>query len=543
MYLHYRFESPDDKSKMQKPMMLDSAEDIRKEGQMLLEAGKLTQEQFEELLKQLDQLVKLQQLKQQLKQKASGEANSQQMDAAEKAFDEHTLRLRETMGQMGSRNLQDRRPDSLAARSPLFNDPRSRGAQAPRGPQYIRRRDSYQGYNRQNTRDPSKPLWEMTDGIWTLPYDTSQFYIPEHDPRWFVPSEGPEVLHEVIIDGRGWDLPFANISRPIKVGSVTVSIKANPVTREVSINDQVYYRVGEPVRNIMFHGYSHTIYYHGPIKKIWINGFMYEVQSDAPPMKIIVENDEHWLRIDSIDNTVIVDGHIVCQYGDTVDSLLIAGKTCSVQFVPPAKQILIDGTLCELDFTQKYPCVYIKGKAHGIRFDGPAREIIINGKPWTVQVDRPRKARFGSARVHILGLGGPGHEIIIDGKWYEVKFNGPEKQIQVGPRLISIQLVGPPPEVKIMGEFVNDEDQIDKLSQGYYIDPSIAIDAVIKVAAPFQPALMPSEAFQPPMQGAPDRFGRIQGRGKRGNDSRYWGQRQAFLEEQPFNGIDYKGSM
>ncbi len=482
-----------------KPLLLNQADEILREAERQLQSGKLSHEQHQELLRQLDQLYKLQKLKQQLREHRNmSEEDRVKEEEAQKTYIERARQLRK---------LYDSRPDGLRLRMPGIlagvgrqplraPHPRASMLPPPPPPRHLMQvRHS----------PPEQPVWQMAPGELSLPYDMETYYVPEHDPRWWKPpTDGARVDHQLLLDNRFFGVPYNNQSRVIPIDSThSLTVKADPTSKEIYIDNVCYYRVGDPVREFTYKGLKHKIAYYGQIKKLWIDGYMYEIQTDAPPVKVLLAGEEHDMRVDGIDDTVLIDGIIVAKYGEPKHFIQVGSRSHDIQFVPPARQILIDGKLCQLDLTHVFPSVIIEGKRHGIRFDGTAREIFLNGKAWTVNVDRPRKARFGGLRNHILALGGPGHEIIVDGKWYEVKFNGQEKSIQIGTHMESVRLEGPPPEVKILGEFVEDQQKIRELCQGHRIEPAMAVETSLK---PILAAHTGRPTIRPPRPTAPPRL-------------------------------------
>lgn len=283
-------------------------------------------------------------------------------------------------------------------------------------------------------------------------YDTDQYYVAEHDPRWALRAKGEiSQSHYLNLGQRQYQLPIGVQPRKVKWGPTTIHISISN-NREVIIDNQCYYRIGEPERQVNINGRQDTIFVHGPSKKIWIDEQQYDIDVDAPPETVRLGKNEHRIQIDGSRNMVVVDGHDVCVIDEFPKQVKIAYNDYTICFTPPARKILIDGELCDLDLSGRFPKVNINNVPHGIRFDGPPKNILIDGKPWFVPVDSPRRARLG-VKSHLIAFGGPGHEIIIDDNWYELKFGAPEKFIKIGSNLHSVRLEGNPPGVKILGHF------------------------------------------------------------------------------------------
>ena len=306
-------------------------------------------------------------------------------------------------------------------------------------------------------------LWEPSLKPW---YNTEQFYVAEHDVRWLLRSQmqhNKADTYSIVIDGRLYDM-MLNSLRRINFNNNFIEVRLDSERRELLIDQKSVYRLGEVAKNVFWHGREHLVFAHGPQKKLWIDGQQFEININAPPEKINIGGKEHDIRIDGFKNLIIVDGYDICPF-DTEEpqSVTLAFVLHTIEFKPPPKQILIDNKLCSLNFGAKYPFIMINYVPHGIRFDGQPKVIYIDDRPWMVPTDKARKFRLDGPKPRLLAFGGPGHEVIIDDQWYEVKFNGLEKFIKFGRRMHKVQLKGTPPEVKILGRLTT-SDQIMRIS-------------------------------------------------------------------------------
>ncbi len=335
-----------------------------------------------------------------------------------------------------------------------------------------------------------------------LPYNTEKFYIPSHDSRWYKPQRDTktpsESCHEIYIDGKYHAVGLNQAPKAIDVADgVELSVNVDHETKQVFINNNCYYNIGDPKRSIVIGGRSYKIMYHGPMRRVWIDGCMYDVWSDAPPTRIVINGEECTCYIDALTGEMQINDAFVCKIGFEPVTCELLGATRTVSTSRPLKKILVDGQLSEMDFRGLYPCVKIGTAERGIRFDGPPREIEIDGVPFLVNVDRGRKVKFGNVN-HVIAFGGPGHEVIINGTWYDCKFNGVEKEIILGMNHHTIKLNEPHPEVRILGEFVEDKKKIKQLSGTADIDPALDLDEKVR-----RPPAVPPRRSPPPMRNSP----------------------------------------
>ncbi len=341
-----------------------------------------------------------------------------------------------------------------------------------------------------NIRIPKKQNSPVPDarGL-VLPYDTDKFYVPVHDSRWYRPNRDTntfpsELVHEIYIDGLYYEVGLNQAPRSISVDKgIQLTVNVDHETKQVFINDSCYYNIGDPKRSIVIGGRSYKIMYHGPLRRLWIDSVMYDVWSDAPPTRIKIGDKEVGCCIDALTGELHINDEFVCKVG--FDSVVaeIFGVKRTITTTRPLKKILVDGQLSEMDFRGAYPCVKIGTVEMGIRFDGPPREIEIDGTAFLVNVHKGRKVKFGNVN-HVIAFGGPGHEVIINGKWYECKFNGVPKVIQLGMNRHCIKLSQPHPEVKILGQFVEDKKKIKQLSGGAVIDPALDLEDEVRFVPP-----------------------------------------------------------
>lgn len=274
------------------------------------------------------------------------------------------------------------------------------------------------------------------------------------DPRWkgnaaVMDSE----VSEVVIDHKPYEVVLNGKRRKIRLHGKVFEMFADGRERAISINNHLYYRFGEDIKDVQIDGRWHRIHYQGQPKHLWIDGQSFEVRVDAPPRRIVLNKIEHFLHIDGRDMMIFVDRVKQGIYGGPPRSVFINNICHEIRFDPPPRQILIDSRQCELKLNSRIPFVVMDGKPHGIRFDGPDREIIIDDTSYMVPLDKPIKIRLGK-RPHFLAFGGPAHEVIIDGKWFEVRFDGPPVEIHLGNRTHTVMLKGASPTVKILGELL-----------------------------------------------------------------------------------------
>jgi hypothetical protein len=321
-----------------------------------------------------------------------------------------------------------------------------------------------------------------------LGYDTTRFYVPQHDPRWMMkvramhPRKGRNVHgsgsfsdYEVIFNDRSWSVPIDGRYRQVKLpykDSGRVKVLVDLQRRELYIDDVCHYRLNQPKRTVVVRGYDLTVGFQGCKRRLWIDGFQFDIRDDAPPEPILIDGSTHEIAINGLTKRVIIDGHDICPCDPSEPQrAMIAFKEHEFLFAPPPREILIDEKLCSIEFAGDFPAVNMNGKLHGICFDGPPRDIVINGQAWSVAMDRPRKIHIGQRPYHI-GFGGPGYELIIDDEWYELKFGGEEKVITVGNKKVALQLLGSPPEVKILGQLTM-EDQLEEAIERASIEDEV----------------------------------------------------------------------
>lgn len=472
-------------------LMVDRIGDILREADMQHKSGKLSHDQHQDLLKQLNELYQLQKLKQDIQERRrSGELSA---DTSPTATDENKRPAllpappippallsppllsppldRPPAGPSNQDAKEPIRPpppppppllSPVGFRAPPFPSP---GRFAGMVPKEMPGRPQFKGVPTREDLPGLDPKWEKFN------YDKETFYVPLHDPRWYNHyetrnSRGEKPSHELVLGNKMFEFPLDH-SRRINLGGpgrgLEVTVQIDSKSREVLIDGKCYYQVGEPSREVVVGGRTFEIHLQGPEKTMWIDNYAYEIRSDSPPEKILVGGKEHDVQIDSIEGWVIFDSHKVIRYGAKPSTVLIAGTKHEIRFEAPPKPILVDGRLCEIRYDGKYPYIVIDDKEKMIRFDGEAREVFIDGKQWTIPVDKPRRARIGG-KAFTLALGGPGFEIIMNGKWHEIKFDGKEKPIKFGSKVLRVKLNGPPPQVKIVGEFVRELEKLDSIT-------------------------------------------------------------------------------
>ncbi|XP_013419945.1 pre-mRNA cleavage complex 2 protein Pcf11 isoform X2 [Lingula anatina] len=304
----------------------------------------------------------------------------------------------------------------------------------------------------------------MHDEYPPFPFEGEEFTGPEPDfygPGDFGPPKRPMPpprggpmksgsMSEVVIDDRPFELRVG-VPRKIGIDGKPCEVIADPNSREIFIDGRCYYRIGDPVREVIIHGKTHKVFFHGPQKTIWIGAMPYEIRIDAPPQRLLIDQTVYEFKVNGPTKEMFLDGIMIGKFGQENLEMDLDGQKFEINFKPPPREILIDGKLCQLMLDTTEPVVAHEGKYYGICFDGPPREIIIDDQPWLVPMDHPRKVRIGK-RPHMVAFGGPGFEVLIDGKMYEVHFNGIPREVVIAGRTHTLQLLGAPPEVKILGE-------------------------------------------------------------------------------------------
>ena len=292
-------------------------------------------------------------------------------------------------------------------------------------------------------------------------------YSARKDPRWMglKHQRDPELVSEIVIDNRAYEFRLMRPDpRKIRIGNTTRLVSADTATGEILIDGKVYYKIGQPPRDIFLSGRKYRFFYQGPPKNIWIDGQIFDVRVDAPPKLIEISGEKYEISLDSKLNEILIGGVFAGPIEGMGSEVQLGKEIHDLQHEPPARKILIDSKLCELKFDGTVPVIIIEGLEHGIRFDGPPREILINDKPHLVHMDKPTKIKIG-LRPYEIAFGGPGHEVIINSKWYEVKFNGPVREVTIGGRLIKMCLKGAPPDVKILEPLVPEERTIRPIEE------------------------------------------------------------------------------
>ena len=308
------------------------------------------------------------------------------------------------------------------------------------------------------------------DNMRRITYNEEKYYVPDFDPRWSVRQRDHysdrDLLNrcEVVIDKRKYELRIGPAKTLRLPKSEPMKVRIDPDTREVSVGNVVYTRMGNNPRTVVINGQKMTIHVQGLLKKFWIDGHQFEMRMDSPAETVSIARVKHDLSLDTSYGQVILDELPLCKIDfQKPQKVMIDNMERTIDFNPPARSILIDGKLRSLNLSGKYPSVTLDNKQHGVRFDGPPREVLINGQVYMVPTDKLLVTRIGKGKPYSIALGGPGHEIIIDEKWYEVKFGGPEVQLQVGYKRLSVQIEGKAPGLKILGE-IKTPEQIHFLS-------------------------------------------------------------------------------
>ncbi|XP_059165622.1 uncharacterized protein LOC131948122 [Physella acuta] len=330
---------------------------------------------------------------------------------------------------------------------------------------------------RPNGPDGPRPLASPT-----LP--NSRISDPMEDPRWsamrgLLDHEGTE---ELVIDGKPFELRMGT-SRKLRVYGKVMDVAVDLKERGIRIDNQLVYKLGEPIKEVHAVGRGVRLYYHGLPKPIWLDGQQHEMRMDAPPRNVMVDGVRRGFQIDGRDMMILVDRLEKGPYGGPPRKIRIAGIDHDIAFQAPPRRILIDNKSCDLKLDGKIPYVIIDGKPHGIRFDGEPRTVFINEQPFTIPVDRAEKIRIGSRPTYIA-FGGPAHEIIIDGKWFEVKFDNVPKDIHLGNRHYTIRIPGPLPRVKILDELPQNVDESRLMSSNQIVPQSDAVSTPL-ACAPF----------------------------------------------------------
>ncbi|XP_067663698.1 uncharacterized protein [Haliotis asinina] len=273
------------------------------------------------------------------------------------------------------------------------------------------------------------------------------------DPRWQAMKgfQQLEAREEFVIDGRAFEIKIGNKPRKLKMKGSFMEIYADPIQRAVLINGILYYKFGEPIKQIEFDQKTYTVYFNGLPKPIWLDGTQHELRIDAPPRNIVIDGKPRGFQIDGRDMMILVDRLEKGTYGGPPRQLLIDNVIHEIRFDAPPRQILIDGQSCDLILDRAIPVVIYNGKPHGIRFDGPPREMIIDDYRFLIPMDNAEKVRI-KHKPHYLAFGGPAHEVIINGKRYEIKFDNVPREIVIGHTPHTIRLEGPTPNVKILDE-------------------------------------------------------------------------------------------
>ena len=451
-----------------KPLMLSHSEDIMRQAEEQVQSGKLTQENYQELLKQLRELYRLQKIRMEMHNDREGPAESP-VDMEALMMDDEKANIINLPPPVGSpkKVLLSRPKEEPPVKGKRLDVGRGRplppdaGHFQDRGP--VREAvPSGRGQGRGRGRGgPGK--WDADISAEPRPdYDTSKYYVPEYDERWVSRVKEKQGRlpgsHCLVVNKTQFDM-IPDMPRSIRLLDASAVVVSD--TSEVLLTvgreskPKCYYKLGEPPKQINLRGKDFRIFVQGPLKRFWIDGHQFEVRADSPPLKIWIARVEHNIRIDSFRKRIYVDGHDLCPFEtEEVQKVQIAYKDHEIAFKPPLRQILIDGSLCKLDLGSVFPLVVIKDKPHGIRFNGKPRIMKIDGEEVKVPLDRPRWYKVAGVRPRLLAFGGPGHEVIIDDQWYEAKFGGAEKFVQIGLRTVKIQLEGPPPEVKILGELI-----------------------------------------------------------------------------------------
>ncbi|KAK0064840.1 zinc finger CCCH domain-containing protein 13-like isoform X2 [Biomphalaria pfeifferi] len=313
---------------------------------------------------------------------------------------------------------------------------------------------------------PMRPQGPRSDGpklnpmpVSSIINESPRISDPMDDPRWsamrgLLDNEGAE---EIVIDGKPFELRMGT-SRKLRIYGKVMDVAVDLKERGIRIDNQLVYKLGEPIKEVPAAGRSVRLYYHGLPKPIWLDGQQHEMRMDAPPRNVMVDGFRRGFQIDGRDMMILVDRLEKGPYGGPPRKIRIAGVDHDIAFQAPPRRILIDNKSCELKLDSKIPYVIINGKPHGIRFDGEPRTVFINEQPFTIPVDRAEKIRIGPRPTYIA-FGGPAHEIIIDGKWFEVKFDNVPKDIHLGNRHFSIRIPGPLPRVKILDEIPPNVDE------------------------------------------------------------------------------------
>ena len=489
-----------------KPHVLNRAEDILQQADTKLKEGKITTEQYEELLAKMDELYTLQKLR--VKERLKGEHSvplSKERGAGSRVGILPTpVNSRRSPRHVGSTAGRSPYQEGQFAgengpgpkgRAPLLGDGPSRSPMdhaygpmdpVPRPPVPPTILTDRRLQERRSTPPPmmpppQPPAMVYMDGpeqpmsMEPVPpqLPDNPYYVPQFDGRWagkkYRGKENTERTHIIIIDGRSFDMKLNCVQR-IRLGTRTFEIGIDRETREVTIGGECYLKLGQPERTVILSGKKHSLFARGQSKNLWIDSYQYELFMDAPPEKVLIDGNEHMVELNSMTNMLVVDGFEVCKVKNTPQKVNIAFKPHEVAFHQPPRNILIDGKMCQLDFSGEFPVVIIEGKAHGIRFDGPPREIWVNSMAFMVDMDKPRRCRLpsetmGMARPFLLAFGGPGHEVIVEDQWYEVKFNGEDKMITLRDKKMNIRLEGPAPEVKILGEVVTPKEMRNVVNQ------------------------------------------------------------------------------
>ena len=336
---------------------------------------------------------------------------------------------------------------------------------------------------------PTKRSSGVNNMPYKLPYDSSRWYVPKHDPRWLkqCPIHNTELsdldatylvvndkLHavtqgvtQITIDGLVW--------------FIDCDAKKRKVFIRTALEGQIeaVYNIGEPIVHITLHNIYYSIYYRGGLRRLYIDGYMFNVYGDAPPLTLLIAGMKHDIKVNSSTKKVYIDGLAVCQYG--VDNLRVGidSKKHVMRFQPDPKTILFDGQHSEVRFQGQYSYISLQRGRFGIRFDGSPTTVCIAGNSYEVKLDRPKviSLPMDNSR-HLIAIGGPSHELIIDGVCHELKFNGPPIEVQIGTRILPVQLQGSVPTVKLLGEFLTDNAKIAELCQDEEIDPMLAVEAV-----------------------------------------------------------------
>ncbi|XP_067944816.1 pre-mRNA cleavage complex 2 protein Pcf11-like [Watersipora subatra] len=265
-----------------------------------------------------------------------------------------------------------------------------------------------------------------------------------------------QATHEFVIDGQPFELGLGMKPRRIPIGKKRLLVQADIENREIRIDGNCHYKIGDKVRSCYIAGVKHEIFYRGPLVTFWLDRVQMDVRIDAPPRDLQIDNKLHNIQLEGHTNQLLVDGKRVGQFGGEPLTIMVDGMRHYVAFEAPPREILVDGKTCRLQSDGPTPVIIIDGKAQGIRFDGPPREIMIDDMSFMVPMDRPQRIKIGM-RAHMLAFGGPGQEVLIDSKPYEVIFNGPPRVVRIGGTEREIRLFGDPPDVKILGEILPDE--------------------------------------------------------------------------------------